>query len=180
MRHAGAFLHFCHLPVGGVSMTLIVFNQTPLHNWLISDLSPAVICLSDEIGLSQRIPVISAGSFGLSCDYKPKLTRILPPARKISDLLVNFMKEKLSIKNVWRQVYVYKSTNATEDCFWWDNIRCRSLEWPLKLNWTLQYALPVLFDLFDAFTTGSSMHWKHPLPALPQIQSERCCVGRMS
>uniref|UniRef100_A0AAQ6IHV8 Guanylate cyclase n=1 Tax=Anabas testudineus TaxID=64144 RepID=A0AAQ6IHV8_ANATE len=68
------------------------------------------------------IPIISAGSFGLSCDYKPKLTRILPPARKISDLLVNFMKKKLPFKDIWNNVYVYKkSSNATEDCFWYIN-----------------------------------------------------------
>uniref|UniRef100_A0A8D3C4N3 Guanylate cyclase n=1 Tax=Scophthalmus maximus TaxID=52904 RepID=A0A8D3C4N3_SCOMX len=68
------------------------------------------------------IPIISAGSFGLSCDYKPKLTRILPPARKISDLFVNFMKETLPFKGVWRNVYVYKkSINVSEDCFWYIN-----------------------------------------------------------
>ncbi|XP_029294490.1 heat-stable enterotoxin receptor [Cottoperca gobio] len=78
--------------------------------------------VDDEIGLSLSIPVISAGSFGLSCDYKPKLTRILPPARKISDLLVNFMKEQLTFKDSWAQVYVYKkSSNTTEDCFWYIN-----------------------------------------------------------
>uniref|UniRef100_A0A665WBU2 Guanylate cyclase n=1 Tax=Echeneis naucrates TaxID=173247 RepID=A0A665WBU2_ECHNA len=77
--------------------------------------------VDDEIGLSLSIPIISAGSFGLSCNYKPKLTRILPPARKISDLLVNFMKEALSIKKPWEQVYVYKITNTSEDCFWYIN-----------------------------------------------------------
>uniref|UniRef100_A0AAQ6IG08 Guanylate cyclase n=1 Tax=Anabas testudineus TaxID=64144 RepID=A0AAQ6IG08_ANATE len=67
--------------------------------------------------VDRSIPIISAGSFGLSCDYKPKLTRILPPARKISDLLVNFMKKKLPFKDIWNNVYVYKkSSNATEDC----------------------------------------------------------------
>ncbi|KAM9345724.1 guanylyl cyclase C [Symphorus nematophorus] len=78
--------------------------------------------VDDEIGLSLTIPVISAGSFGLSCDYKPKLTRILPPARKVSDLLYHFTKETLPFKNEWKQVYVYKkSTNTTEDCFWYIN-----------------------------------------------------------
>uniref|UniRef100_A0A8C4EH49 Guanylate cyclase n=1 Tax=Dicentrarchus labrax TaxID=13489 RepID=A0A8C4EH49_DICLA len=68
------------------------------------------------------IPIISAGSFGLSCDYKPKLTRILPPARKISDLLFHFMDETLPFKQHWEYVYVYKkSSNITEDCFWYIN-----------------------------------------------------------
>ncbi|XP_034395068.1 heat-stable enterotoxin receptor [Cyclopterus lumpus] len=78
--------------------------------------------VDDEIGLNLSIPIISAGSFGLSCDYKPKLTRILPPARKISDLLYNFMITTLPFKKEWKQVYVYKkSTNITEDCFWYIN-----------------------------------------------------------
>ncbi|KAM6913401.1 guanylyl cyclase C [Lycodopsis pacificus] len=78
--------------------------------------------VDDEIGLNLSIPIISAGSFGLSCDYKPKLTRILPPARKISDLLVNFMIKHLPFKPEWKRVYVYKkSSNVTEDCFWYIN-----------------------------------------------------------
>ncbi|XP_068193477.1 guanylyl cyclase C [Antennarius striatus] len=77
--------------------------------------------VDDEIGLSLSIPVISAGSFGLSCDYKPKLTRILPPARKISDSLNHFINESLLFKDPWKQIYVYKSNNETEDCFWYIN-----------------------------------------------------------
>uniref|UniRef100_A0A7N9AUJ3 Guanylate cyclase n=1 Tax=Mastacembelus armatus TaxID=205130 RepID=A0A7N9AUJ3_9TELE len=62
------------------------------------------------------IPIISAGSFGLSCDYKTNLTRILPPARKISALFYHFIKESLPFKDVWKQVYVYKKViNASED-----------------------------------------------------------------
>uniref|UniRef100_A0A674NBN7 Guanylyl cyclase C n=1 Tax=Takifugu rubripes TaxID=31033 RepID=A0A674NBN7_TAKRU len=52
--------------------------------------------------LDLSIPVISAGSFGLSCDYKSKLTRILPPAHKISDLLIHFVEGRV-------------------DCFWYTN-----------------------------------------------------------
>ncbi|XP_072224711.1 guanylyl cyclase C [Leuresthes tenuis] len=78
--------------------------------------------VDEEIGLSLSIPVISAGSFGLSCDYKPKLTRLLPPARKVSDLLVRFMNETLPFKSVWEKVYVYKSSaNVSEECLWYNN-----------------------------------------------------------
>ncbi|XP_061894002.1 guanylyl cyclase C isoform X1 [Entelurus aequoreus] len=79
--------------------------------------------VDDVIGLSLSIPIISAGSFGLSCDYKPKLTRILPPARKISDMFSNFLMEVLPFKDQWEHVYVYKKfvDNATEDCFWYTN-----------------------------------------------------------
>ncbi|KAJ3600580.1 hypothetical protein NHX12_031560 [Muraenolepis orangiensis] len=75
--------------------------------------------VDDELGLSLSIPVISAGSFGLSCDYKPKLTRLLPPARKISNFLVHFVAEVLSFKPSWEVVYVYRSDNSTEECFWY-------------------------------------------------------------
>ncbi|KAM8824232.1 guanylyl cyclase C [Synchiropus picturatus] len=83
--------------------------------------------VDEEIGLSLSIPIISAGSFGLSCDYKPKLTRILPPARKIASLFLNFMNESLPFKDVWSRVYVYKrNSNTSEECFWYIN----SLEAP--------------------------------------------------
>ncbi|XP_077590073.1 guanylyl cyclase C [Stigmatopora nigra] len=79
--------------------------------------------VDDEIGLSLSIPIISAGSFGLSCDYKSKLTRILPPARKISNMFSHFLRDKLPFKDEWKHVYVYKKPvyNATEDCFWYTN-----------------------------------------------------------
>uniref|UniRef100_H3C875 Receptor ligand binding region domain-containing protein n=1 Tax=Tetraodon nigroviridis TaxID=99883 RepID=H3C875_TETNG len=79
--------------------------------------------VDDEIGLSLSIPVISAGSFGLSCNYKSKLTRILPPARKISDLLIHFVGEVLPFKPKWQNAYVYRKSveDTTEDCFWYIN-----------------------------------------------------------
>uniref|UniRef100_A0A674CFY0 Guanylate cyclase n=1 Tax=Salmo trutta TaxID=8032 RepID=A0A674CFY0_SALTR len=53
-----------------------------------------------EVGLELKIPIISAGSFALSCDYKEYLTRILPPAlacefllsHRCPDLFVNSFK----------------------------------------------------------------------------------------
>uniref|UniRef100_A0A8C5DQZ0 Guanylyl cyclase C n=1 Tax=Gouania willdenowi TaxID=441366 RepID=A0A8C5DQZ0_GOUWI len=76
----------------------------------------------EDIGFTLTIPIISAGSFGLSCDFKPNLTRILPPARKISGFFINFMNETLPFKNRWEQVYVYKMDNIpSEDCFWYIN-----------------------------------------------------------
>uniref|UniRef100_A0AAX7TX21 Guanylate cyclase n=1 Tax=Astatotilapia calliptera TaxID=8154 RepID=A0AAX7TX21_ASTCA len=78
--------------------------------------------VDENIGLRLTIPIISAGSFGLSCDYKPKLTRILPPARKICDFFLHFMNETLPFKEPWSRFYVYKKTNnASEDCFWYIN-----------------------------------------------------------
>ncbi|XP_047426766.1 guanylyl cyclase C [Mugil cephalus] len=108
--------------------------------------------VDEEIGLRLSIPIISAGSFGLSCDFKPKLTRILPPARKVSDFLVNFMNESLPFKKVWSNVYVYKmSTNASEDCFWYIN----ALEAPSAkfASGTNREMLRTEKDLIEALTS---------------------------
>uniref|UniRef100_A0A667HQN3 Guanylate cyclase n=1 Tax=Lynx canadensis TaxID=61383 RepID=A0A667HQN3_LYNCA len=68
-------------------------------------------------------PMISAGSFGLSCDYKETLTRLLSPARKLIYFLVNFWKaNNLPFKNFsWNTAYVFKNGTETEDCFWYLN-----------------------------------------------------------
>ncbi|XP_055136518.2 guanylyl cyclase C isoform X1 [Symphalangus syndactylus] len=68
-------------------------------------------------------PMISAGSFGLSCDYKETLTRLMSPARKLMYFLVNFWKTNdLPFKTYsWSTSYVYKNGTETEDCFWYLN-----------------------------------------------------------
>ncbi|KAI2666910.1 Heat-stable enterotoxin receptor [Labeo rohita] len=74
--------------------------------------------VDQEVGLTLTIPIISAGSFGLSCDYKEKLTRLLPPARKISEFFVHFWhKEFKNLKPAWKTAYIYKKANNTEECF---------------------------------------------------------------
>lgn len=124
MCHAGAFLHICHLSVSRVSMNLFLLLS---WDFLIHEFSifARLFFSSENIGLRLTIPIISAGSFGLSCDYKPKLTRILPPARKICDFFLNFMNETLPFKEEpWSRFYVYKKTNnASEDCFWWAKLK---------------------------------------------------------
>ncbi|XP_054845107.1 guanylyl cyclase C [Eublepharis macularius] len=69
------------------------------------------------------LPLISAGSFGLSCDYKENLTRMMTPARKVSYFLVDFWKNSgLPFKTVsWESAYIYKTNELTEDCFWYMN-----------------------------------------------------------
>lgn len=74
--------------------------------------------LSVEKGLKLKTPIISAGSFGLSCDFKFNLQRVLPPARKITDFFVHFWKDQNTIKPPWETAYVYKKQSNTEDCFW--------------------------------------------------------------
>ncbi|XP_074840033.1 guanylyl cyclase C [Carettochelys insculpta] len=69
------------------------------------------------------LPMISAGSFGLSCDYKENLTRILTPARKLTYFFVDFWEEsRLRFKtSSWQSTYIYKTNENTEDCFWYLN-----------------------------------------------------------
>uniref|UniRef100_A0A8C1NF80 Guanylate cyclase n=1 Tax=Cyprinus carpio TaxID=7962 RepID=A0A8C1NF80_CYPCA len=75
-----------------------------------------------EVGLTLTIPIISAGSFGLSCDYKDKLTRLLPPARKISEFFVHFWNVSFTnLKPIWKTAYIYKKLDNTEECFWYIN-----------------------------------------------------------
>uniref|UniRef100_A0A7N6BD90 Guanylate cyclase n=1 Tax=Anabas testudineus TaxID=64144 RepID=A0A7N6BD90_ANATE len=70
-----------------------------------------------EQGLKLRTPILSAGSFGLSCDYTLNLQRLLPPARKISDFFIHFWKDDNKFKPDWKTAYVYKKQTNTEDCF---------------------------------------------------------------
>uniref|UniRef100_A0A7N6F9F8 Guanylate cyclase n=1 Tax=Anabas testudineus TaxID=64144 RepID=A0A7N6F9F8_ANATE len=68
-----------------------------------------------EQGLKLRTPILSAGSFGLSCDYTLNLQRLLPPARKISDFFIHFWKDDNKFKPDWKTAYVYKKQTNTED-----------------------------------------------------------------
>lgn len=66
------------------------------------------------------LPLISVGSFGLSCDYKVNLTRLLTPARKVNQFFYYFWKDsKLPFKTTtWESVYIYKRTETSEACLW--------------------------------------------------------------
>ncbi|TMS22144.1 Heat-stable enterotoxin receptor [Larimichthys crocea] len=75
-----------------------------------------------EKGLKLGTPILSAGSFGMSCDYTVNLQRLLPPARKISDFFIHFWEESNKIKPwEWETAYIYKKPSNTEDCFWYIN-----------------------------------------------------------
>lgn len=98
-------------------IVMLVYNM--LSCKIRTDCDPRSVCLSVEIGLTLTIPIISAGSFGLSCDYKANLTRLLPPARKISNFFVHFWNfTRHGLKMHWGRAYVYKKADQTEDCFW--------------------------------------------------------------
>ncbi|KAM5335711.1 guanylyl cyclase C [Glossophaga mutica] len=68
-------------------------------------------------------PMISAGSFGLSCDYKETLSRLMSPARKLMYFLVEFWKaNNLPFKQYsWNTAYIFKNSTESEDCFWYLN-----------------------------------------------------------
>ncbi|XP_004281171.1 guanylyl cyclase C isoform X3 [Orcinus orca] len=70
-----------------------------------------------------KYPMISAGSFGLSCDYKETLTRLMSPARKLTYFLVDFWKVNyFPFKTFsWNSTYVFKNGTESEDCFWYLN-----------------------------------------------------------
>ncbi|KAJ4941015.1 hypothetical protein JOQ06_027302 [Pogonophryne albipinna] len=75
-----------------------------------------------EQGLRLSTPIISAGSFGLTCDYTFNLQRILPPARKISSFFINFWQyTNTKLKPEWETTYIYKKPSNSEDCFWYIN-----------------------------------------------------------
>uniref|UniRef100_A0A8C4VJL2 Guanylate cyclase n=1 Tax=Gopherus evgoodei TaxID=1825980 RepID=A0A8C4VJL2_9SAUR len=89
--------------------------------WRLSSYFYPLSSLSVDTRLG--LPLISAGSFGLSCDYKDNLTRILTPARKLIYFFVDFWKKSnLPFKtSSWESTYLYKTDNTTEDCFWYLN-----------------------------------------------------------
>uniref|UniRef100_A0A8C5GWQ2 Guanylate cyclase n=1 Tax=Gouania willdenowi TaxID=441366 RepID=A0A8C5GWQ2_GOUWI len=74
-----------------------------------------------EKGMALSIPIISAGSFGISCDYALNLQRLLPPARKIIHFFTHFWEYENVIKPKWGSAYFVKNVADTEDCFWYMN-----------------------------------------------------------
>uniref|UniRef100_A0A674CEW8 Guanylate cyclase n=1 Tax=Salmo trutta TaxID=8032 RepID=A0A674CEW8_SALTR len=100
-----------------------------------------------EVGLELKIPIISAGSFALSCDYKEYLTRILPPARKISTFFTKFWDFNNDIKPKWSTATLYKKQN-TEDLF----IVCGTPEDIVDLkNGTIEADPSVVFILINLY-----------------------------
>ncbi|KAM6146376.1 LOW QUALITY PROTEIN: guanylyl cyclase C [Phoenicopterus ruber ruber] len=69
------------------------------------------------------LPLISVGSFGLSCDYKVNLTRLLTPARKVNDFFYYFWQAShLPFKTTaWESAYIYKRNENSEPCLWYMN-----------------------------------------------------------
>uniref|UniRef100_A0AAY4C6X0 Guanylate cyclase n=1 Tax=Denticeps clupeoides TaxID=299321 RepID=A0AAY4C6X0_9TELE len=113
------------------------------------------------VGLTLTIPIISAGSFGLSCNFKVNLTRLLPPARKVSSFFAHFWNvtaERLKDQQ-WTTAYVYKKASASEECFWWVDVPplCR------------EPALRLLFLLFPGTSTPWMRHRTQVVQGQPPL-----------
>ncbi|KAM9425888.1 guanylyl cyclase C [Pholidichthys leucotaenia] len=72
-----------------------------------------------EVLMALDTPIISAGSFGQSCDNRKNLQRLLPPALKVVNFFIDFWTENNKLKPKWITTYVYRTTNASEDCLWY-------------------------------------------------------------
>uniref|UniRef100_A0A8C7WHC1 Guanylate cyclase n=1 Tax=Oncorhynchus mykiss TaxID=8022 RepID=A0A8C7WHC1_ONCMY len=128
-----------------------------------------------EVGLELKMPIISAGSFALSCDYKEYLTRILPPARKISTFFIKFWDFNNDIKPKWSTASLYKKQN-TEDLF----IVCGTPEDIVDLkNGTIEADPSVVFILINLYklVLSLSLCLSPSLPRRPHhLQRCKLCM----
>lgn len=95
-------------------------NPTEMTRWSSPVQCPCLLLdsFSLERGLKLSTPIISAGSFGHSCDHTRNLQRLLPPARKLTDFFIEFWKHSDGIKPPWETAYVYKKQINSDECFW--------------------------------------------------------------
>uniref|UniRef100_A0A8C5JDZ8 Guanylate cyclase n=1 Tax=Junco hyemalis TaxID=40217 RepID=A0A8C5JDZ8_JUNHY len=87
--------------------------------WCNSNLFRLVLLSLFRLETILSLPMISVGSFGLSCDYKDNLTRLLTPARKLNQFFFHFWRHsELPFKTTtWESVYIYKRTETSEALF---------------------------------------------------------------
>ncbi|XP_069506392.1 guanylyl cyclase C-like [Ambystoma mexicanum] len=76
-----------------------------------------------SLDAKKGVPLISAGSFGLSCDFQTNLTRLLIPARKLTYFFYELWQySDLGVKPYkWETVYIYKKPENSEECMWFIN-----------------------------------------------------------
>ncbi|XP_013803059.1 guanylyl cyclase C isoform X1 [Apteryx mantelli] len=107
----------------GVELIKDIYNSGTLGCAVIGPACTYATYQMVSVDTILSLPLISVGSFGLSCDYKENLTRILTPARKLTDFFYYFWNNaKLPFKTTaWESTYIYKRNENSEDCFWYMN-----------------------------------------------------------
>ncbi|NXA36886.1 GUC2C protein, partial [Eudromia elegans] len=107
----------------GVDLIRQIYSKNSLGCAVIGPACTYATYQMVSVNTTLSMPLISAGSFGLSCDYKENLTRILTPARKLNDFFYYFWSNaRLSFKTTaWESAYLYKKNDDSEVCFWYMN-----------------------------------------------------------
>ncbi|NXE53575.1 GUC2C protein, partial [Casuarius casuarius] len=107
----------------GVELMKEIYNDGTLGCAVIGPACTYATYQMVSVDTILSLPLISVGSFGLSCDYKENLTRILTPARKLIAFFYYFWNDAtLPFKTTtWESTYIYKRNENTEDCFWYMN-----------------------------------------------------------
>ncbi|XP_040452739.1 heat-stable enterotoxin receptor [Falco naumanni] len=107
----------------GVELIKEIYNSNALGCVVIGPACTYATYQMVSVETILSLPLISVGSFGLSCDYKVNLTRLLTPARKVNDFFYYFWKEsQLPFKtNTWESAYIYKRNENSEACLWYMN-----------------------------------------------------------
>ncbi|NWU68953.1 GUC2C protein, partial [Pterocles burchelli] len=114
----------CHTSTcEGVELIKEIFDNGTLGCVVIGPACTYATYQMVSVETTLSVPLISIGSFGLSCDYKVNLTRLLTPARKVNDFFYYFWKESgLPFKTtIWESAYLYKRNENSEACFWYMN-----------------------------------------------------------
>ncbi|NWH43512.1 GUC2C protein, partial [Fregata magnificens] len=107
----------------GVELIKQIYNNGTLGCVVIGPACTYATYQMVSVGTILSLPLISVGSFGLSCDYKVNLTRLLTPARKVNDFFYYFWKESLLPfkTTAWESAYIYKRNENSEACLWYMN-----------------------------------------------------------
>uniref|UniRef100_A0A8C7LIE7 Guanylate cyclase n=1 Tax=Oncorhynchus kisutch TaxID=8019 RepID=A0A8C7LIE7_ONCKI len=142
----------------------LTVSKTGQEGWVL--LGPTCTHATFQmVGLKLLMPIISAGSFALSCDYQDNLTRILPPARKISTFFTKFWDFKNNIKPKWSTAFLYKKQENTEDLF----IVCGTPGDIVDLkNGTMEVDPSVVFILVDLYNDKYYTN-KSSIPAMKNV-----------
>lgn len=177
MRHAGAFLHLCHLPVSGVSMTLCPLNYMQLNNWL--NLIPCCLPSVQTVAWPWAFPSSLPGALASRATINPKwLEFCLQHARSQTCCFTLFVKPchlrqpgrgRMSTRS--HTTYLRTAFGETAQPAFRPGDFSRFLCCSSMCRFLCYH--------FLVSATGTSMDWKRHRPTLPKMVRERCCVRKM-